>query len=393
MSAACHGGRLTPAALALLLLPLAAAVPRVAAAQTTRYLAFGDSITQGYGDDDSRAQKGYPPRLQALLAQRGKSAVVINAGLGGETTAEGLSRLGPVLAQNPADVLLLMEGTNDINEKVSLETTTFNLDAMAKKANAAGLSTVHATIIPRRPTANADPDNQVTGQLAARIREIASANERKLADPFEVFFYETPGVFGKDYLGGIDNLHPNAAGYDLLAQVFADVLTGVDAVPPVLGLYTPADGASGVPADAPIHVVLYDFGAGIDLQSTQLTINGQAVTTPLAGTPGRAEIVYTPTTPWKGVVIYGIHSQDLASPPHVLDRALARFIVAGTQFLPGDLNLDGTVDGADLVMLALAFGTERGDPRFLDAADLNTDGMVDGKDLAILAGNFGSSSF
>jgi hypothetical protein len=77
----------------------------------------------------------------------------------------------------------------------------------------------------------------------------------------------------------------------------------------------------------------------------------------------------------------------------VLDRALARFIVAGTQFLPGDLNLDGTVDGADLVMLALAFGTERGDPRFLDAADLNTDGMVDGKDLAILAGNFGESSF
>jgi len=380
-------------ALPALLLPLlAAALPRAAGAQT-RYLAFGDSITQGYGDDDSRVQKGYPPRLQALLAQRGQSAVVINAGLGGETTAEGVSRLGSVLAQNPADVLLLMEGTNDINERVSLETTTFNLDKMAKKAGAAGLSTVHATIIPRRPTANTDPANQETAQLAARIRELAAANDRKLADPFEVFFYETPGVFSKDYLGGIDNLHPNAAGYDILAKVFADVLTGFDAVPPVPGVYTPIDGATEVPGDTPIHVVLYDFGAGIDLSATKLTINGQVVDTPLAGTPKRAEIVYTPSTPLKGVITYGVRSQDLASPPNVLDRPLAQFIIAGTQFLAGDLNRDGRVDGEDLVMLALAFGTQRGDPRFKDAADLNTDGAVDGKDLAILAASFGQSSF
>jgi len=165
-------------------------------------------------------------------------------------------------------------------------------------------------------------------------------------------------------------------------------------VPPVLGIHTPSDGATGVAADVPIHVVLYDFGAGIDLSSTKLTINGTVVdSTPLAVTPQRAEIVYTPATPWKGVITYGVRSQDLASPPNVLDRALAQFIIEGTQFLAGDLNRDGRVDGQDLVVLALAFGTQRGDPRFKDAADLNLDGMVDGQDLAILAANFGSSSF
>ncbi len=384
-----------PLSLAVLVLGVAGllgALPRAAGAQT-RYIAFGDSITQGFGDDESRPQKGYPPRLQALLTSRGQSATVLNAGLGGETTAEGVSRLNSVLAQNPADVLLLMEGTNDINEKVSLETTTFNLDRMAKKAANAGLSTVHATIIPRRPTANTDPSNVETGELAAMIRELAATTGRRLADPFEVFFYETPNVFAEDYLGGVDNLHPNAAGYDLLAKIFADVLTGVDDVPPVTGAFTPLDGSTDVPASATIQVVLYDFGAGIDLSATHLTINGEAVATPLAGTPLRAQIVYTPPTPWKGVITYGVHLQDLASPPNVADRTLARFIIAGTQFLAGDLNRDGRVDGEDLVVLALAFGSQRGDPRFVAAADLDGDGQVDGKDLAILAGNFGESSF
>lgn len=381
-------GSFAALAFALLLLP-----PRPAAAQVTTYIAFGDSITHGYGDDPNRAEKGYPPRLQALLEQRGRNAVVINAGLNGETTAEGVSRLPSVLAQNPANVLLLMEGTNDINAKVSLETITFNLDRMAQKAAAAGLSTVHATLIPRDPAANTDGSNQETGQLAARIRELAASRDRQLADPFEVFFYETPNVFATDYLGGVDKLHPNAAGYDLLAKVFADVLTGIDSVPPVPGAFSPADGAANVPAGATIDVVLYDFGAGIDLSATRLVLNGQLVDTPLAGTSKRAELVYTPATPLAGVITLGVHSQDLASPPNVLDRTLARFTIAGTRFLAGDINRDGRVDGQDLVDLALAFGARRGDPRFDLAADLNGDGVVDGLDLALLAASFGQASF
>ncbi len=378
-------------AVAAVFLALAALLPRAAAAQPT-YIAFGDSITFGYHDDPTRAQPGYPPRLQALLEQRGQSsAVVINAGLSGESTAEGVSRLPKVLAKNPATALLLMEGTNDINARLSLETITFNLDTMASQAEAAGLTVVHATIIPRLPAANFDGTNHLTAELAAMVRELAASRDRQLADPFEVFFFDTPGVFAHDYFGGSDKLHPNASGYDLLAAIFADVLTGVDSVPPVTGTISPVDGSANVATDAPIDIVLYDFGAGLDLASAQLEIDGQLTPTPLAGTSRRAELIYMPTTPWTGLVHIGVHAADLATPPNILDRELAQFTVIGAHFLPGDLNRDGRVDGDDLIVLALAFGARRGDPRYTTAADLNGDGIIDGDDLAILSANFGQS--
>jgi hypothetical protein len=243
------------------------------------------------------------------------------------------------------------------------------------------------------PTANTDGSNQETEQYAGMVRDLAATNGRGLVDPFEVFFYETPDVFQKDYLGGIDRLHPNAAGYDLLAKVFADALTGVDTVPPVHGAFSPADQATDVPADSQLVVDLYDFGAGLDISSIKLLVNGQEVAPPLAGDKTKVHVVYQPPAPLVGVVRFGVHAQDMAIPPNVLDRQLAQFIIAGTVFLPGDLNRDGRVDGQDLVTLALAFGTQRADPRFNGVADLNADGKVDGKDLAILASNFGKSSF
>lgn len=386
-------GRPLAGAIVVTALALAGALaPGRAAAQTT-YIAFGDSITAGYHDDPARARPGYPPRLEALLQQRGKSAVVVNAGLNGETTAEGVTRLSSVLASQPGNTLLLMEGTNDINEKVSIETTIFNLDRMAKKAEAVGMTVVHASVIPRLPSANYDGDNQVTGRFAISVRDLAATAGRQLADPFEVFFYYTPDVFANDYFGGDDKLHPNAAGYDVLARIFADVVTGVDSVPPVPGAFSPANGATQVGALTPIQLVLYDFGQGLDLQATKLVVNGAEVDTAIAGGGRKAQLLYTPTAPLVGVVTFAVHSRDLATPPNVLTRDLARFVIAGTRFLAGDINRDGRVDGLDLVALALVFGTRLGDPRFSPAADLSGDGTIDGRDLAILAANFGQSSF
>ena len=69
-------------------------VPALAAAQTTarKYICFGDSITEGRGDDPTRANPGYPPRLQALLQAAGVNATVLNRGVGGERTPDSLSR-------------------------------------------------------------------------------------------------------------------------------------------------------------------------------------------------------------------------------------------------------------------------------------------------------------
>lgn len=359
-----------------------------AAAQTT-YVAFGDSITFGVGDDPARAEPGYPPRLASLLQTRGEAAEVRNEGLSGETTGEGVTRITTALEPGD-DVLLLMEGTNDIG-KVSIETIRFNLEEIARKAAVRGVATVHATAVPRLPSASNDGQNLLTRQLAAAVRELAWEEDRDLADPFEVFFRLTPN-FPSLYVGGDDKVHPNAAGYDLLARVFADVLTDVDAVPPVTGLVEPPFDDQDVDPDTPVRIDLYDFGTGIDLASTRLVVNGVEVETPISGSDRKLEIRYEPPQPFSGVVRVTLRSRDRATPPNTLDREVTQFVIAGTTFLKGDIDRDGRVDGADLLAFAPVFGSRRGDARFRGFADLNVDDQVDGADLAMLAANFGKSS-
>jgi lysophospholipase L1-like esterase len=375
--------RLAPA------LTLALLLSRLAEAQTaaTTYVAFGDSITAGVGDETNRG--GYPSRLQTLLVARGASAEVRNEGLPSEDTSGGVTRINRVLRDGD-DVLLLMEGTNDVNN-LSLETTMFNLAEIARRAGEHGLRTVHATTMPRHPTATNDGSNIVTGQLAAAIRELAFAQQRSLVDPFEVFFNETPN-FQTLYKPG-DKVHPNAAGYDLMARIFADVLTNVDSVLPVTGLVDPFNDQKNVLSSTSIRIDLYDFGAGLDLANTKLTVNGVDVETPISGSQRKVEIRYTPLAPFTGVVIVRLRSRDLATPPHSFDREVTQFTISGTTFLRGDIDLNGRVDGVDLLAFAPVFGAQRSDLRYKKYADINGDGAVNGQDLAILASDFGKSSF
>lgn len=385
--------RLRRAASAAVLL---SAFPALAAAQTTSkaYLAFGDSITAGVGDNQP-TPSGYPPRLQTLLVNAGVNATVMNFGNPGEKTPAGLTRLDMVLATNgkTGDVLILMEGTNDINKSVSMETTIFNLDTMAGKAETKGLSVIHATVIPRPPDAKVDPDNLLTEQLNGRIRNLTGVRGRKEADPNEVFL-NLPNLFSgfysndpQDHVG-----HPNAAGYDILARVFYNVIQGIDAVSPVPGIISPVDGATNIKPDATIQVDVWDFGAGIDLANTFLLVNGQPVTATPQGTAQHASLSYQSPTPLSGSVTVGLRSRDLATPPNTIDRQVAKFTIQGTtNGLQGDINGDNRVDGADLVLLGLHFGALRGTANYNAAADFNNDGQVDGLDLAILSANFGQS--
>jgi len=148
-----------------------------------------------------------------------------------------------------------------------------------------------------------------------------------------------------------------------------------------------------VAADVAVSLALLDFGKGIDLASTRLVINGQEVGALVSGDLARAEINFRPATPLAGVVTMGFRSRDLATPPNTVEREVSRFIIAGTRFLTGDLDQDGRVDGKDLVALAIAFGSRRGETRFVRAADFDGNDIVDGVDLAALATNFGQKSF
>lgn len=371
---------------------VAALLAPAAGAQTV-YLAVGDSITFGVGDDESRPaeEQGYPGRLDDLLADRGVDAEVLNLGVPGETTGELLSRAEEILDQG-GDVMLLMEGTNDVVLGVSAETVRFNLAEMADRAADRGIATVHATLVPRLPAASTDGTNRVTGRYSGEIRDEAWLTGRTLADPYHVFREQIPDAFDRLYVGGGDNLHPNAAGYDELAAVFADVLTGIDELPPVTGFVTPFDDQQNVPGDIQIQIDLYDFGAGIDTDFTRLLVDGEPVPATISGDERKQEIRYLPEVPFSGVVFVGLEARDLQVPPLERTGTLLQFVTAGTDFLPGDISRDGRVDGQDLVALAFTFGSEVGDGRFRNFADLNNDGRVDGEDLAILASNFGQSS-
>jgi lysophospholipase L1-like esterase len=388
--------RLSGLAAALLIGPLLGSLASAAGAQTApkTYVAFGDSITKGIGDDPARPNQGYPFRLQTLLQAVGQSVTVVNAGVGGERTPEGLSRFDGVLAAvpvKPGDGLILMEGTNDISRSISLETTIFNLDTMASKAEALGMGVIHATVIPREPDAKVDSANILCDQLNGSIRNLAGQRGRAEADPNEVY-RNLPNLFGSFYSNLPDDPvgHPNPAGYDVLAKLFFNVIQGIDTVSPVPGLIKPANGAVNVKPGAAIQVDVWDFGTGIDLANTFLVVNGQVTDAVPQGTALHAGFVYQPPAPLAGTVTVGLRSRDLATPPNAIDRQIASFKIQGSPLsLQGDINNDGRVDGTDLILFGIHFGTLQGEAGFSAAADLNADGSIDGLDLAILAANFG----
>lgn len=367
-----------------------AALPAGLAAQeppAEEYLAFGDSLTEGVGDTDPE-ETGYPTRLRTLLRQNGREgATVGNHGKGGETTAQGLSRIDSVLAKG-GDYILIMEGTNDINFKISTGTILFNLEEMVKRSEAAGVEPIWASVVPLRPSAFTTQDRE----LAIDMRQRSNQSGRPLVDAYAAFDYTPnawPGLYnqslGKDPVG-----HPNAKGYDLLAQTFADVILGNDTLPPVLGPVEPADGQENVSPNKKVEVVVLDLGSGIDTLATGMVVDGTPVSAQRTGTPARSTYSYAPPEPWSNVVDIEMDLQDTAG--NLIRTPATKFIIEGAQFFKGDIDLDGRVDGHDLVLLAFSFGAGKSNSRYRPEHDLDNDGFVGGSDLAILAKNFGKGA-
>lgn len=187
-----------------------------------RFLAFGDSNTVGHGDTgvrcpDNTSVGGYPPRLRTRLATRGIDAEFQNFGLCGESTSAGLTRIDSVLAEG-GDVIVIMQGTIDVAQGMSMETALFNLNEMARKAEAAGVEPLLASVIPRGPESGRDTDNVITGTIAVRLRADAAAAGRAFADPFHAFF-DLPDFFERFYF---DQTHPKPVGYGIMADAMID---------------------------------------------------------------------------------------------------------------------------------------------------------------------------
>lgn len=192
----------------------------------TRLLAFGDSMTAGalstsLWDLLAAPQQGYPPRLQALLAARYlcQTINVVNEGRGGEWAADGERRLSGLLVGKAFDVVMLMEGANDLNAmgQSGMTATLRSIDAMMQNAAGANARVLVATLPPQRP------DGLRGG--AASLVPVFNDNLKVLAAARRAVVVDVYAAFGGDLtLLGSDGLHPTEAGYDRIAAAFFGVL-------------------------------------------------------------------------------------------------------------------------------------------------------------------------
>ena len=172
---------------------------------------YGDSLTAGYGLDPEVA---FPSLVEKALREKGKEVKVVNAGLSGETTAGGLSRLDWVLRQR-VDIFVLELGANDGLRGLPLEQTEKNLQAIIDKVRAKNPG-VKIVIAGMMVPPNMGPD--YSSRFQKIFPEIARRNNATLI-PFLL-----QDVAGDARLNQADGIHPNIEGHQAVARNVLEVL-------------------------------------------------------------------------------------------------------------------------------------------------------------------------
>ena len=169
-------------------------------------MAFGDSLTAGYGLSEA---DGYVARLQAALRARGQSVLVKNGSVSGDTTAGGRARLAWTLS-GPVDLVILELGANDGLRGVDPGETRRNLDAI--------LTAIRKRKIPVLLAGMLAPPN-LGLDYAKDYNNLYPDLAKKHGVALYPFFLD--GVAAQAALNQPDGLHPNAAG----VQVIVDAMT------------------------------------------------------------------------------------------------------------------------------------------------------------------------
>ena len=184
----------------------------LAAADDVVIAALGDSLTQGYG---LPAEQGFVPQLEDWLQAQGVEARVINAGVSGDTTAGGLSRVDWTLTPD-VDALIVTLGGNDLLRGLPPEASRANLDGIVSAAVSRG---VEVLVIGMQAPGNYGPDYKA--RFDAMYPEIAETHGALYLDRFFA------GLGGPDVDPAAlraflqpDGIHPNAEG---VAQIVAGV--------------------------------------------------------------------------------------------------------------------------------------------------------------------------
>lgn len=173
---------------------------------------LGDSLTAGYGLAEEQA---FPALLEARMREAGLELPVVNAGVSGDTTAGGLSRLDWILRQR-VGVLVVALGANDGLRGVPPAETRRNLAQIIERGKAEGARVLLAGM---KLPVNYGPQHR--SDFEAIYPELA----RRYDVPLVPFLLE--GVAGVARLNQTDGIHPTADGQRIVADVVWPVLEPV----------------------------------------------------------------------------------------------------------------------------------------------------------------------
>jgi acyl-CoA thioesterase-1 len=173
-------------------------------AKDATILFLGDSLTEGLGVNK---EQSYPALVENLIQTKlGKNVKVINGGVSGSTTNDGLDRLKWYVKQKPSLVFVAL-GANDGLRGLDLEKSRQNLEAIIRYAQNSGAKVLLAGMqIP--PNYGRD--------YAQRFKKMYEDIEQKYDIQTMPFLLE--GVAGKSELNQSDGIHPNAKGYEIMAK-------------------------------------------------------------------------------------------------------------------------------------------------------------------------------
>jgi lysophospholipase L1-like esterase len=166
---------------------------------TARVLAFGDSLTYGTG---AGAGESYPDVLAGLIGR-----TVVNAGVPGEISAEGVARLPALLEREQPDLIIICHGGNDFLRRLPPSETSLNLREMVRQARNKGISVVLVAV----------PEPGLLISPPSLYREIAAAEGLPLEKSILTSILKNPALKS-------DQIHPNGAGYRRLAEALHALL-------------------------------------------------------------------------------------------------------------------------------------------------------------------------
>lgn len=164
---------------------------------------FGDSLMAGY---QLAPSESYTAQLETALKAKGHNVVITNAGVSGDTTSAGLSRIDWSVPDGTDGVILEL-GANDALRGIAPEQSEKNLDAMLVRLKERGIPVLLAGILA--------PPN-MGGDYAEKFNPIYKRLAEKYAVPLYPFFLD--GVTTVPGMQLEDGMHPNAKGVAVMAE-------------------------------------------------------------------------------------------------------------------------------------------------------------------------------